>query len=57
MYYFLGPCAGGTSVEVDGDEVLVITPASPLGRDLMGKRAGDRISLRSGAKMVIKSVS
>ncbi len=55
--YFLGPCAGGTSVEVDGAEILVITPASPLGRDLIGKRAGDRISLRSGAKMIIKSVS
>ena len=55
--YFLGPCAGGTSVEVDGQEILVITLTSPLGRDLMGKRMGDTISLRSGAKMIIKSVS
>ena len=55
--YFLGPCAGGTSVEVDGQEILVITPASPLGMDLMGRRAGDAITLRSGAKMMIKSVS
>ncbi len=55
--YFLGPCAGGTSVDVDGQEILVITPASPLGRELMGRRAGDFISLRTGAKMTIKSVS
>ena len=57
VLYFLGPCAGGTSVEVNDEEILVITPASPLGMDLMGKRAGDTIRMRSGAKMIIKSVS
>lgn len=55
--YFLGPYAGGNSVEVDGQEILVITPASPLGRELMGRRIGEIVSLRSGAKMVIKGVS
>lgn len=57
MYYFLGPCAVGTSVEVDGDEILVITPASPLRRKLMGNRVGDTITLRSGADMIVKSVT
>ena len=42
-WYFLGPSAGGTEVEHDGQEVLVITPSSPLGRELTGKRAGDRL--------------
>ena len=40
---FLGPQAGGMKIP-DGDaEILVITPASPLGRSLLGKRAGDEI--------------
>lgn len=55
--YFFGPCAGGTSVELDGQEILVITPASPLGRELLGKKAGETIRLSSGSTMIIKSVS
>lgn len=43
--YFLGPRAGGIEVTVDGREVLVITPQSPLGRELMGRRRGDKIKI------------
>lgn len=42
-WYFLGPSAGGTEVEHDGREILVITPSSPLGGQLLGKRAGERL--------------
>lgn len=42
-WYFLGPCAGGTEIEHDGCEILVITGQSPLGRQLLGKRAGDTL--------------
>jgi hypothetical protein len=31
-FYFIGPKAGGTEVELDGNTVLVITLQSPLGR-------------------------
>lgn len=55
--YFLGPCAGGTSVDVDDQEILVITPASPLGRELVGRSAGDKINLPGGAMMVVESVT
>lgn len=44
-YYFIGPRAGGTEVVHDGKEVLVITPQSPLGQQLVGKKKGDRIKL------------
>ena len=48
--YFIGPKAGGTEVVHDGREVLVITPRSPLGEQLQGKRPGDRLQLSlSGA--------
>lgn len=42
---FLGPAAGGLKVEFNGCEVVVITPESPLGRDLIGKEVGDVIEI------------
>ena len=37
--YFIGPRAGGTEIVHAGKTVLVITPQSPLGRQLMGAKA------------------
>lgn len=45
--YFLGPKAGGTEVRVAGREILVITPESPLGQALLGKKTGNRIKLQT----------
>lgn len=42
LFYFLGPRAGGTEIEYDKKEILVITPQSPLGEQLMGKKVGDK---------------
>lgn len=44
-FYFIGPRAGGTEVEHDQKEILVITPQSPLGAQLMEKKAGERPQL------------
>ena len=43
--YFLGPRAGGTEVEQDKREILVITPQSPLGQQVMGRREGEKLQL------------
>jgi transcription elongation GreA/GreB family factor len=40
--FFIGPRNGGLEIEVRGKEVTVITPQSPLGENLMGKKAGER---------------
>jgi hypothetical protein len=48
--YFVGPRAGGTEIEADGVTVLVITPQSPLGHELVGKRQGDQVTLTLGGK-------
>ena len=48
LWYFLGPAAGGTEVAHLGQEVLVVTPASPLGRDLLGKAAGAGVRIGGG---------
>jgi hypothetical protein len=43
--YFIGPGAGGTEVIFEKREVLVITPESPLGSQLIGKKVGDKCTL------------
>ncbi|MDR3404276.1 MAG: hypothetical protein P4L99_17390 [Chthoniobacter sp.] len=43
--YFLGPRAGGMEITFKGTEITVITPQSPLGRELMGKVLGDSVVL------------
>ena len=47
-FYFIGTRAGGTEVEHDDKEILVITPQSPLGEQLMGKKVGENLSLTLG---------
>lgn len=54
--YFMGPAAGGTEVIHEGQEVLVITPASPLGQKLLGKSAQASVELRPGVVFRIKEV-
>ena len=44
--YFIGPRAGGTEVLHDKREVLVITPQSPLGEQLLGRKQGDVLKLK-----------
>lgn len=44
-HYMIGPRAGGTEVEFDGHEVIVITPQSPLGGQLVGSKQGDVLQL------------
>ena len=43
--YFLGPRAGGTEIVQDRREILVITPPSPLGAQLLARKQGDRLQL------------
>ena len=43
--YFLCPRAGGLELRMDGRSILVVTPQSPLGRQLLGRRVGDAVQL------------
>ncbi len=47
---FIGPRAGGTDFECDGLSFTVITPASPIGRLLLGRRQGDTVYLVARGK-------
>lgn len=41
----VGPRAGGVEFEHDGKTYTVVTPSSPLGRDVLGKRVDDFVNL------------
>jgi len=58
FFYFIGPRAGGTEVLHDRKEILVITPQSPLGEQLLGKKQGDRPQLiLGGTKQMTRIVT
>jgi transcription elongation GreA/GreB family factor len=58
LFYFIGPRAGGTEILHDKKEILVITPQSPLGEQLLGRKAGEQPQLNlSGAKQAVKILS
>ena len=42
------PGGGGEQVEMDGEEVCIVTAASPLGKAVLGKRLGATFELKIG---------
>jgi len=46
--YFIGPSAGGTEVVCKGRSVLVITPQSPMGRQIVGRKRGENVQIQVG---------
>lgn len=42
---FIAAQGGGTVLEVDGVRVTVVTPSSPMGRAICGRREGDDLEL------------
>jgi transcription elongation GreA/GreB family factor len=55
-WYFIGPRAGGLELHVDNVPVLVLTPQSPLGRELLGKRVGDSVRVQTRSGFVIHHI-
>lgn len=43
--YFIGPRAGGLEITLGRKTVLVITPQSPLGQHLVGRKQGERFEI------------
>ena len=46
-FYFIGPRRGGMEIQHKGAEVIVITSETPLGQQLVGKKASERIKLQT----------
>ncbi len=49
---FIGPAEGGMKITDELTEITVITPVSPLGRELLGKSVGDTVEIESGPKSI-----
>lgn len=45
-WYFIGPSAGGTRCQLNGQTITVITVQSPLAQALLGKQLDDDIEVR-----------
>lgn len=48
--YFILPRAGGTEIAESNSEILVLTPQSPLGQQLVGKKAGEKFQIEIGGR-------
>jgi len=51
-FLFIGPLEGGLKIELDGNEVVVITPASPVGGALLGRCSGETVEIGAGTLRV-----
>jgi len=49
---FIGPLEGGLKIRFQETEIMVITPASPLGRKLIGKVVGDTVEVGDGSNRI-----
>lgn len=54
--YFIGPRAGGLEAVVGGQTFLVLTPQSPLGRQLIGRRRGDSVPAAGRGKPAVQRI-
>ncbi len=52
-WFFLGPSGGGIAVQEGGQTITVITPESPVGRQLMGIKAGTKLT---APKAVVREI-
>jgi transcription elongation GreA/GreB family factor len=46
-HYFVAPGGGGLKLDISGTKVAIVTPPSPLGRALIGKRTDDDVELHT----------
>ena len=56
-WYFLGPKNGGLEVGHEGREVMVITPQSPLGGQITGRRAGHKWTVKAPGTTVRQEIT
>lgn len=54
--YFLGPRNGGLDARIDDVTFTVVTPTSPLGRQLIGQRAGASVQLPGRTGPVVHKI-
>lgn len=43
--YFFGPCAGGLAITYRKKNITMITPGSPIGKAVLGKKVGETVEI------------
>ena len=56
-HYLLAPRAGGLEIEFERREIWIITPQSPIGKLLLGRRAGEKFKFGAGAAAVAYEIA
>jgi transcription elongation GreA/GreB family factor len=46
---FFGSAAGGESITVEGEEIIIVTSRSPLGQAVLGKTVGETFKMKIGS--------
>ncbi|MCB0392603.1 MAG: GreA/GreB family elongation factor, partial [Bdellovibrionales bacterium] len=47
-FFFMLPVASGEKIKINEREIFVVTPSSPIGQRLKGKKVGDYFDLPVG---------
>jgi transcription elongation GreA/GreB family factor len=47
-FLFFGPAGGGEEINVDGEEIIIVTSNAPLGQAVLGKKVGDTFDIKMG---------
>ena len=42
---YFGPASGGESIQAEGEEIVIVTARSPLGSAVLGKTAGESLTI------------
>jgi len=45
--FLISPIAGGTKLEIQGEQITVLTPSSPVGKQLLGLKLWDEVVLNT----------
>ena len=56
-YFFLSPCAGGLTVEINEKTLYLVTLSSPVGKALLGKYVGDELELLQNGKQTAYEIT
>lgn len=51
VYYFMMPNGGGRQVRFEGKTISIVTPQSPVGEAILGKKVGDEIEVEIQKKL------
>lgn len=56
-YFFISPCTGGLTIDINGKTVYLVTTSSPVGKALLGKMVGEEVELLQNGKQTAYEIT